>query len=301
MSFPLLASLGVRLDKENLYTNLLAAVKEKNLGRDVITNQFVSEISDAMGKRAQGHSVQTSGLMTAKQACHILALMVDQVKFPSEDSITKQIRTQLWHKRDLDKLKGMLKEGLVQPGNPWPILEKVFPSAGPAGEEEAVKAKIPRLDQHLPFMSAAGFQGSCVEEVVKWLESWQPDNEQLQNGLIDEFIGNFDTPAAVTALATAILRAIAAKCDIDTELKKNIRRMFVRTGAAWKAAGGSASDRWLFLSRLENDPALYEIPTASLQVQLAARISSRATGSDLLGCDRQGCQNIGDFRLCKVI
>ena len=113
MSFPLLASLGVRLDKENLYTNLLAAVKEKNLGRDVITNQFVSEISDAMGKRAQGHSVQSSGLMTAKQACHILALMVDQVKFPSEDSITKQIRTQLWHKRDLDKLKGMLKEGLV--------------------------------------------------------------------------------------------------------------------------------------------------------------------------------------------
>ena len=126
MSFPLLASLGVRLEKENLYNNLLAAVKEKNLGRDVITNQFVSEISDAMGKRAQGHSVQTSGLMTAKQACHILALMVDQVKFPSEDSITKQIRTQLWHKRDLDKLKGMLKEGLVQPGNPWPILEKVL-------------------------------------------------------------------------------------------------------------------------------------------------------------------------------
>ena len=152
MSFPLLASLGVRLDKENLYTNLLAAVKEKNLGRDVITNQFVSEISDAMGKRAQGHSVQSSGLMTAKQACHILALIVDQVKFPTEDSITKQIRTQLWHKRDLDKLKGMLKEGLVQPGNPWPILEKVFPSAGPAGEEEAVKAKVPRLDQHLPFM-----------------------------------------------------------------------------------------------------------------------------------------------------
>ena len=35
MSFPLLASLGVRLDKENLYTNLLAAVKEKKLGRDV--------------------------------------------------------------------------------------------------------------------------------------------------------------------------------------------------------------------------------------------------------------------------
>ena len=195
MSFPLLASLGVRLDKENLYTNLLAAVKEKNLGRDVITNQFVSEISDAMGKRAQGHSVQSSGLMTAKQACHILALIVDQVKFPSEDSITKQIRTQLWHKRDLDKLKGMLKEGLVQPGNPWPILEKVFPSAGPAGEKDAVKAKIPRLDKHLPFMSAAGFQGSCVEEVVKWLESWQPDNEQLQNDLIDEFIGNFDTPA----------------------------------------------------------------------------------------------------------
>jgi len=33
MSFPLLASLGVRLEKENLYNNLLAAVKEKNLGR----------------------------------------------------------------------------------------------------------------------------------------------------------------------------------------------------------------------------------------------------------------------------
>ena len=93
MSFPLLVSLGVRLEKENLYNNLLAAVKEKNLGRDVITNQFVSEISDVMGKRAQGHSVQSSGLMTAKQACHILALIVDQVKFPTEDSITKQIIT----------------------------------------------------------------------------------------------------------------------------------------------------------------------------------------------------------------
>ena len=40
MSFPLLASLGVRLEKENLYNNLLSAVKEKNLGWDVITNQF---------------------------------------------------------------------------------------------------------------------------------------------------------------------------------------------------------------------------------------------------------------------
>ena len=60
MSFPLLASLGVRLDKENLYTNLLAAVKEKNLGRDVITNQFVSEISDA--KWASVHKATLSKL-----------------------------------------------------------------------------------------------------------------------------------------------------------------------------------------------------------------------------------------------
>ena len=45
MSSSVLASLGVRLDK-NLYPNLLAAVKEKRLGRDAVTYQLVSEISN---------------------------------------------------------------------------------------------------------------------------------------------------------------------------------------------------------------------------------------------------------------
>ena len=66
----MLASLGVSLDKENLYPNLLAAVKEKNLGRDVVTCKFVSEISDMMDAQGPGLSAKNPGLITRRQACH---------------------------------------------------------------------------------------------------------------------------------------------------------------------------------------------------------------------------------------
>lgn len=60
MSSSLLASLGVRLGEEDLYSQLLAAVKDKRLGRDVVTNQFVSDLSDRTdGKRTFGLSGHT--------------------------------------------------------------------------------------------------------------------------------------------------------------------------------------------------------------------------------------------------
>ena len=94
MSSSLLASLGVRLGEEDLYSQLLAAVKDKRLGRDVVTNQFVSDLSDRTdGKRTFGLPGNTPPQMTARQASHILAFLVDQVKFPSEDFITKQLAT----------------------------------------------------------------------------------------------------------------------------------------------------------------------------------------------------------------
>ena len=57
MSSSVLVSLGVRLDnldKEGFYSELLAAVKERKVGRDVVTNQFISEISDRMGDLRPG-------------------------------------------------------------------------------------------------------------------------------------------------------------------------------------------------------------------------------------------------------
>ena len=300
MSSSLLASLGVGLDEENLYSQLLVAVKEKKLRRDVVTNQFVSEISERMGEQRPGLLANNPGQMTVRQACHILAFLVDQVKFPSEDCINKQMKSQLWHKRDLDKLKVMMKEGSVRPGDPWPVLEKVFPFARKDDEEEAAEAKVPRLDQPLPFMCAAGFEGRHVKDVLSWLERWQPAAEELTNGLIDEFIGTYDEPAAVGALVTIILRVIGAKRDVDRDLKLRLRKMFLRTEAAWRSAGGSASDRWINLFKLESDPALFELLPSSLQMQLAARISSKATNSNILGCDRLGCQVLGNFRLRKV-
>ena len=126
MSSSVLASLGVGPEKENLYPNLLAAVKENNLGRDVVTCQFISEISDMMGAQGPGVSAKNPGLMTRRQACHVLAFIVDQVKFPSEDFISEKIKTKLWHKKDIDKLKVMMKEGSLRPSDPWPVLGKVF-------------------------------------------------------------------------------------------------------------------------------------------------------------------------------
>ena len=37
------------LEEEDLYSELLAVVKEKQLGRDVVTNEFVLEIKDKVG------------------------------------------------------------------------------------------------------------------------------------------------------------------------------------------------------------------------------------------------------------
>ena len=200
MSSSLLDSLGVGLEEENLYPKLLVAVKEKRLRRDVVTNQFVSEISDMMGVLRPVHTTKNPGQITRRQACHILAFVVDPAKFPSEDVISRQMISQLWHKRDLDKLKVMMKEGAVRPDDPWPIFEKVFPSARKDDEEEAVEANVPSLDQPLPFMWAAGFEGRHVDDVLSWLEGWQPATEVLTNGLINEFIGTYDESAAVGAL-----------------------------------------------------------------------------------------------------
>ena len=41
MNSTVLASLGVRLDQEDLHSELLAVVKERKLGREVVTNQLI--------------------------------------------------------------------------------------------------------------------------------------------------------------------------------------------------------------------------------------------------------------------
>ena len=85
MSTPLLASLGLRLEAEDLYSELLAIMKEKPIGRDVVTNQFVLEIREKVGLQGPGGSNKSSGKITVKQACHILAFLADRVRFPIDD------------------------------------------------------------------------------------------------------------------------------------------------------------------------------------------------------------------------
>ena len=58
MNSTVLASLGVRLDQEDLHSELLALVKERKLGREVVTNQFILEIRDHLEVRGRGGIIQ---------------------------------------------------------------------------------------------------------------------------------------------------------------------------------------------------------------------------------------------------
>ena len=129
MNSTVLASLGVRLDQEDLHSELLAVVKERKLGREVVTNQFILEIRDQLEVRGPGGIIRKAGRITRRQACHILAFSADQTRFPNEDLINPKVMLQLWRPRDLDKLQTMVEAGGVSQNDHWPILEKVFPLA----------------------------------------------------------------------------------------------------------------------------------------------------------------------------
>ena len=113
MNPTLLASLGVRLDQEDLHSELLAVVKERKLGREVVTNQFILEIRDQLEVRGPGGIIRKAGRIPRRQACHILAFLADQTRFPNEDLINPKVMLQLWRPRDLDKLQTMVEAGGV--------------------------------------------------------------------------------------------------------------------------------------------------------------------------------------------
>ena len=113
MNSTVLASLGVRLDQEDLHSELLAVVKERKLGREVVTNQFILEIRDQLEVRGPGGIIRKAGRITRRQACHILAFSADQTRFPNEDLINPKVMLQLWRPRDLDKLQTMVEAGGV--------------------------------------------------------------------------------------------------------------------------------------------------------------------------------------------
>ena len=70
MNSTVLASLGVRLDQEDLHSELLAVVKERKLGREVVTNQFILEIRDEREVRGPGPGgiIRKAGQITRRQA-----------------------------------------------------------------------------------------------------------------------------------------------------------------------------------------------------------------------------------------
>ena len=90
----------------DVYKQLLAAVIDGYLGRSVVTNQFVIELKSYVAEQSKGKGERTlpPDKMTAKQACHILAMLADKVKFPTEDCIDHSMRVKMWRSRDLDKL-----------------------------------------------------------------------------------------------------------------------------------------------------------------------------------------------------
>ena len=126
MNSTVLASLGVRLDQEDLHSELLAVVKERKLGREVVTNQFILEIRDQLEVRGPGGIIRKAGRITRRQACHILAFLADQTRFPNEDLINPKVMLQLWRPRDLDKLQTMHYGAAVKWSQKCPTLTNYF-------------------------------------------------------------------------------------------------------------------------------------------------------------------------------
>jgi len=97
MSPSAFGSLGLGVLKGNVYKEVLDVVKDRNLGPDVVTNQFVLELRSYVAEQRKGKGKEDlpPDKMTIRQACHILAMLADKVKFPNEDSIDISMRLKI--------------------------------------------------------------------------------------------------------------------------------------------------------------------------------------------------------------
>ena len=77
MSSSAFSSLGLGVLKGDVYKEVLAAVIDRNLGPDVVTNQFVLELKSYAAKQCNGKDRESlpPDKMTIRQACHILAML----------------------------------------------------------------------------------------------------------------------------------------------------------------------------------------------------------------------------------
>ena len=135
---PTLASLGVVPGTPNIYTRLLAAIQEHELTYTAVTNRFVIELSELVGKQDATRAGIPGHLLTSRQFSHLLAYLADPATYHEEKAVSTATRVLLFNKRNLEKLVGRVREGKVEGGARWETLTKLVPKVA---EEEVIVEK----------------------------------------------------------------------------------------------------------------------------------------------------------------
>ena len=119
MDEQVLSCLWVPPGQADTHAAILSAIKEQNIGLDIVTNDMVLEL----------RVLVIDGRITIRQYSHILAFLADKVKYEEEEALTKYLKRLLYNSRDLDRLAARLERGEVEGSAAWHQLARVFPDA----------------------------------------------------------------------------------------------------------------------------------------------------------------------------
>ena len=128
-SFPVLTGLGLEPGKPELYQNLLLKLQEDTWGPELVTCKFVLELRDQVELQDSLRTGVPGQKITTRQFAHVLAMMGDPNKYPTEEMIKKDLKKKLWSVRDLETLSKKVKNGSMDGAASWPLFDRVFPGA----------------------------------------------------------------------------------------------------------------------------------------------------------------------------
>ena len=109
------------------------------------------------------------------------------------------------------------------------------------------------------FLKAAGLLGEDSSDVARLLGLWEGSLAQFSNGVVVELVKQFFCPEVVTAVSKLVGRLLGMNLQRLTSavVHNRLRWYLMVTEKTVKNEGGTLSEPWLYLRRLQPGGKLY--------------------------------------------
>ena len=175
----------------------------------------------------------------------------------------------------------------------------------PTGLEEGKGSKVARLVQlesaspsQLSSLTRAGL-GSSLQEVTARVKEWRPAREELTNEIVMDLYGKSDNCVMNELVRVCMFLLCMHESHFTKPLKQRMKLLFSRTRQQLEKQGGSLTDPWLYLTKLEeggdmHDPSLLAPHSRRQGLGLRLHKPSQDTRCWHTECSREE----GDLRMC---